>query len=104
MARILNFASVLSIYQTGATLDLLPVSFQLRYLNHQPGFCFRSDGHSCGPYICLIVKSVLLGEKFRFQPHRGRLTIVNDIAQPHPDFQTVTIGIDWLIDFIIVTL
>ena len=102
MARILNFASVLSIYQTGATLDLL--AFQLRYLNHQSGFCFQSDGHSCGPYICLIVKSVLLGEKFRFQPHRGRLTIVNDTAQQHPDFQTVTIGIDWLIDFIIVTL
>ena len=88
VARILNFASVLSIYQTEATLDLL--SFQLRYLNRQPGFCFQSDGHSYGPYVCLMVKSVLLGEKIRFEPHRGRLTIVNDIVQQHPDFQTVT--------------
>jgi hypothetical protein len=77
LSQVINFLSALSASHYGRSLDRS--SFQIRYLNEQFGFQLQRDSNSCGPYVCLMVKSVLSNQKFDFDVHKGRNTIVNDM-------------------------
>jgi hypothetical protein len=77
LSQVINLLSALNVYQYGEQMS--KSAFRICYLNEQVDFPFQNDKYSCGPYVCLMVKAVLLKAKFIFHHRRGRNSIVNDI-------------------------
>jgi len=85
MSQIVNFISILNVYYHGK--EPTKSAFKVCYLNEQADFPFQTDSNSCGPYVCLMVKSVLLNERFIFDNQKGRNTVVNDVISCAADEQ-----------------
>ena len=77
-ARVINYVSVLNIMKQNKVIDMC--TFSISHLNDQPGFNPQTDTFSCGPYVCLMVKSILQGKSFYYDKNRARQTIINDIV------------------------
>ncbi len=45
------------------------------------GFPIQNDGHSCGPYVCMMAKAVVYNMQFQFNAIDARNTIAGELSQ-----------------------
>ena len=49
--------------------------WKLSYFHNQKNFKRQEDNISCGPYVCLMAKAIVTGDKFEFDKEKCRDTI-----------------------------
>lgn len=46
---------------------------------NQPDFPIQSNGHSCGPYVCMMAKAIVHNLHFTFNAQTARFTIASEL-------------------------
>ena len=55
--------------------------WKMLYFSDLEGFKRQNDTHSCGPFLCTMLKCLLFKMQFSFHPKLARYTIANEIMK-----------------------